>query len=349
MLQSAFKISTSLQYGMLTGIQRVAKENIFSGLNNLDVCTVVDKSYHQYFGFTEEETKKTLEYYDLKLNEDVKEMYDRYHFSDLDIYNPWSIINYVKNKKIVPYWLNTSINQMIRHVMKQIDQGFNHEYERLIKQGYLDTEVIMETSFYEEPSLSSLWGLFVNAGYLTIDKILKQEENYYRITIPNKEVRNEFISLTEYYCNMENTSLSKMFRALIQCQKDDFINEYSKLLLIPSYHDLITENSYHMFLLGASLLLMNHYKIISNPEEGTERCDLILESLHNQTSFVIEFKYLKSVKENVNRELEELANEAVQQIIDQQYAFSLNRPIVYIGLAHYHKQVKMKWLEQGYM
>ena len=112
---------TSLQHAMLTGIQRVAKENIFSDLNNLVVCTVKDREYAQYFGFTEEETKTMLEYYGLELNEEVKAMYNGYRFGDEEIYNPWSVLNYASRRALEPYWVNTSSNKMIRKAMEGRD------------------------------------------------------------------------------------------------------------------------------------------------------------------------------------------------------------------------------------
>lgn len=114
LLHNTLKTSLSLQYAMLTGIQRVAKENIFSNLNNLVVCTVNDREYSEYFGFTEKETKELLNYYDLELNEKVKNMYDGYRFGNYDIYNPWSIINYANRKELQSYWVNTSSNSMIK-------------------------------------------------------------------------------------------------------------------------------------------------------------------------------------------------------------------------------------------
>ncbi|WP_289420676.1 AAA family ATPase, partial [Thomasclavelia cocleata] len=133
MLHNALKTSTSLQYAMMTGIQRVAKENIFSDLNNLVVCTVKDPEYAQYFGFTEEETKEALEYYDMSLNSEVKSMYNGYHFGNNEIYNPWSVLNYASRKVLEPYWINTSSNEMIRKAMESSDDAFNRGYEELIQ------------------------------------------------------------------------------------------------------------------------------------------------------------------------------------------------------------------------
>ncbi|WP_211283592.1 AAA family ATPase [Thomasclavelia cocleata] len=174
-LHNALKTSTSLQYAMMTGIQRVAKENIFSDLNNLVVCTVKDPEYAQYFGFTEEETKEALEYYDMSLNSEVKSMFNGYHFGNNEIYDPWSVLNYASRKVLEPYWINTSSNEMIKKAMESSDDAFNRGYEELIQTGKLETLVRMETSFFEMNSTSSLWGLLVNAGYLTISKIISNQ------------------------------------------------------------------------------------------------------------------------------------------------------------------------------
>ncbi|WP_296877809.1 AAA family ATPase, partial [Thomasclavelia sp.] len=188
MLHNALKTSDSIEYAMLTGIQRVAKENIFSDLNNPLVCTVTEESYSQYFGFNEDEVKELLSYYGLELNEQVKEMYDGYHIGDNEIYNPWSLINYAKSRKLEPYWVNTSANNMIRYALEKAKHDFFKEYEELIEKGYLDTWVVLETSFYEVSTTPCLWGLFINAGYLTIVETMDETSGYYKIKVPNKEV-----------------------------------------------------------------------------------------------------------------------------------------------------------------
>ena len=199
LLHNALKASTSLQHAMLTGIQRVAKENIFSDLNNLVVCTVKDREYAQYFGFTEEETKTMLEYYGLELNEEVKAMYNGYRFGDEEIYNPWSVLNYADTGELRPYWVNTSSNKMIRKAMEGRDLTFARGYEKLIETGRLETLVRMETSFFEVSSTDSLWGLFVNAGYLTIERVISHLDGLYVLRIPDQEVQREFQELTACY------------------------------------------------------------------------------------------------------------------------------------------------------
>lgn len=204
LLHNSLKTSTSLKYAMLTGIQRVAKENIFSDLNNLDVYTVIDNDYGEYFGFSIEETKELLEYYDLELDEEVKEMYDGYKMGDKEIYNPWSILNYARRKVLVPYWVNTSANTMLKQAIEKADYDFKKQYEKLIKNNYLETRVVLQTSFYEVANTPNLWGMFVSAGYLTVVKAIDPKKEKFRIAIPNYEVRREFIRLTEHQLGMNN-------------------------------------------------------------------------------------------------------------------------------------------------
>ena len=346
LLHNSLKTSNSLKYAFITGIQRVAKENIFSDLNNLVVCDVTDKRYAAYFGFDSDETKKLLEYYGLQLNDEVKEMYDGYHIGNRDIYNPWSLLNYVDTKELTSYWVNTSANTMIKTALKQANYTFKNQYDKLIKDGKLDTYVSMQTSFFEEADNSTLWGLFVNAGYLTVTKEINLLKSKYRIEIPNKEVKQEFIKLTEYQLGLSSGTLDTVTESLTKEDQETFIESYQEILMIPSYHDLQKENSYHMMMLGMCLCLNKDYDIISNREEGKGRDDLILKAKdEKKTSFVLEFKYLKEDKKNIEEKLEKLANEAIQQIKDNKYDYGLKGKVIYIGLAHHGKDVSIKWVE----
>ena len=340
LLHNALKTSTSLHYAMMTGIQRVAKENIFSDLNNLVVCTVKDPEYSQYFGFTEEETKQTLEYYDLSLNDEVKSMYDGYHFGEHDIYNPWSILNYASRKVLEPYWVNTSSNTMIKKAISSSDEAFERDYEELIRNGKLETTVKMDTSFFEVNNTENLWGLLVNAGYLTLHKTISIQDSLYIIKIPNQEVQLEFRKLTAYHLKATETDLTVLFNSLKRCKKEDFEDRYRKILLtLPSYHDLKDENSYHMMLLGMCAWLSNEYEVISNREVGKGRCDIILKSKKNQISYILEFKYTN----DSSVDLKQLAKSAIDQIDSRRYDSELSGTVIRIGLAHYQKNVEIEW------
>ena len=340
LLHNALKTSTSLHYAMMTGIQRVAKEIIFSDLNNLVVCTVKDPEYSQYFGFTEEETKQTLEYYDLSLNDEVKSMYDGYHFGEHDIYNPWSILNYASRKVLEPYWVNTSSNTMIKKAISSSDEAFERGYEELIRNGKLETTVKMDTSFFEVNNTENLWGLLVNAGYLTLHKTISIQDSLYIIKIPNQEVQLEFRKLTAYHLKATETDLTVLFNSLKRCKKEDFEDRYRKILLtLPSYHDLKDENSYHMMLLGMCAWLSNEYEVISNREVGKGRCDIILKSKKNQISYILEFKYTN----DSSVDLKQLAKSAIDQINSRRYDSELSGTVIRIGLAHYQKNVEIEW------
>lgn len=340
LLHNALKTSTSLHYAMMTGIQRVAKENIFSDLNNLVVCTVKDPEYSQYFGFTEEETKQTLEYYDLSLNDEVKSMYDGYHFGEHDIYNPWSILNYASRKVLEPYWVNTSSNTMIKKAISSSDEAFERGYEELIRNGKLETTVKMDTSFFEVNNIENLWGLLVNAGYLTLHKTISIQDSLYIIKIPNQEVQLEFRKLTAYHLKATETDLTVLFNSLKRCRKEDFEDRYRKILLtLPSYHDLKDENSYHMMLLGMCAWLSSEYEVISNREVGKGRCDIILKSKKNQISYILEFKYTN----DSSVDLKQLAKSAIDQINSRRYDSDLSGTVIRIGLAHYQKNVEIEW------
>ena len=346
LLRSSLKNSEDLKYAFITGIQRVAKENIFSDLNNLDVYTVCDREYSEYFGFDSDETKKLLEYYGLELNNEMKEMYDGYHIGNQDIYNPWSIMNYAKRKKLISYWVNTSANSMIKTALKQANYTFKNQYDKLIKDGKLDTYVSMQTSFFEEADNSTLWGLFVNAGYLTVTKEIDLLKGKYRIEIPNKEVKQEFIKLTEYQLGLSSGTLDTVTESLAKEDQETFLESYQEILMVPSYHDLQKENSYHMMMLGMCLCLNKDYEIISNREVGKGRDDLILKAKdEKKTSFVLEFKYLKEDKKDLEKALDELSNKAIQQIKDNKYDYGLKGKVIYIVLAHHGKDVSIKWVE----
>ena len=346
LLHNSLKTSNSLKYAFITGIQRVAKENIFSDLNNLVVCDVTDQRYASYFGFDNDETRELLEYYGLQLNNEVKEMYDGYHIGNQDIYNPWSLLNYVDTKELTSYWVNTSANSMIKTALKQANYTFKNQYDKLIKDGKLDTYVSMQTSFFEEADNSTLWGLFVNAGYLTVTKEIDLLKGKYCIEIPNKEVKQEFIKLTEYQLGLSSGTLDTVTESLAKEDQETFLESYQEILMVPSYHDLQKENSYHMMMLGMCLCLDKYYEIISNREVGKGRDDLILKAKdEKKTSFVLEFKYLKEDKKDLEKALDELSNKAIQQIKDNKYDYGLKGKVIYIGLAHHGKDVSVKWVE----
>lgn len=197
MLSSALKGSSSLEKAVLTGIQRVAKENIFSGLNNLIVCTIADPDYDDCFGFTEDEVKELLAYCGMEFTESIREMYDGYRIGKADVYNPWSVSCYAARRELQSYWVNTSENSILKDALGERGRSFAEDYDKLIEQGAVEAEVELSAAYYEKPGDAALWGLLINAGMLTISE--KIDENRYRLRVPNQEVWKAFGELTSYY------------------------------------------------------------------------------------------------------------------------------------------------------
>jgi len=167
-LTHALKGNPYLGQALLTGIQCVVKESIYSKLNNIIVYNVLDSHYSPYFGLTADETMKLLEYYHLELTEAVKKRYDGYLFGGIEMFNPWSILSYANEKVLKNYWLKTSTNALIKESVLEANKQFHRSFERLIKSGQVNVTLNLEASFAELPQNDTLWGLFVNAGYLTV-------------------------------------------------------------------------------------------------------------------------------------------------------------------------------------
>lgn len=201
---SALKDNPHLKKGILTGIQRVAKENIFSGLNNLSVLSVRETDYSQYFGMTPQETEDLLNYYELELTQEVTEMYNGYNFGEQQIYNPWSITNYAKNKKLCSYWVNTSSNILIRKLIREANVNFKKDFETLIL--HQDVLIAMDTltCFWEMQQAETLWGLLLNSGYITTK--IETKGGIHVVRIPNREVSSEFQKIVSEYTKIEETS-----------------------------------------------------------------------------------------------------------------------------------------------
>jgi hypothetical protein len=322
-----------LDRAVLTGIQRVAKESIFSRLNNLRVYTVLSDRYAGYFGLTGEETKRLLSDYDLTLSEDVKRQYNGYLFGRQEIYNPWSILNYADSGALQPYWINTSTNALIRESLAGADESFTKEYHKLLEHGSTEVSLKLETSFFELQNAQSLWGLLVNAGYLTVIKSSESGDEAV-VKIPNGEVRSEFLDIVSSTGHLGDGKLSIMFRRLSKQDMEGFLELYRQMVLSStSYHDA-KENAYHMLFLGMCLSLTGLYKVTSNLESGEGRSDIRLESLTpDRVHIIIEFKQ----GENVAK----LKEEALLQIMDKQYYAGLKGEVLCLGVAHDKKKCEI--------
>lgn len=331
---SALKDNVHLKRGIVTGIQRVAKENIFSGLNNLTVITVKDWKYRQYFGFTPEETGKILSYYGLELTEDVKQMYNGYNFGGQQIYNPWSILNYADKKQLFPSWINSSSNALIRSLIREAGRDFKDDFELLIAEKEVVTTVDVYTSFWEMKQTETLWGLLLNAGYITLKDTNTQMTS--TIVIPNLEVKSEFRRIVGEYTQIGESSLGRMFSFLVEAfDLRRFKQTYENIILRnTSFYDA-KENAYHMLFLGMSIYLDGYYDVKSNIETGKGRSDIVLKSMNpsKHPHVLIEFKQ--------GEDVEQLAKEALEQIKGKRYDVDLQGKTILLGIAHNKKECEI--------
>ena len=349
---SALKTNDSLKYGILTGITRIIKEGIFSGLNNLKVDTILNKKYSEYFGLLESEVIKMLDYFEMKYKiEEVKEWYNGYIFGDKRVYNPWSIINYVDNGEIKAYWANVSGNTLLENMLDQAREDVYTDLKR-----FTDGESI-EKYISDGTTIKSLlsnddeiWQLFLYSGYLTkakeqieIDET-SEYTNIYNLKIPNKEIRKYFgnMFLNRFFGTELKTSI------LIKALESGDIKKFEKTLgeimvNMLSHFDLDSEMEkiYQVFMIGLVGFLMGKYEIISNNESGYGRYDLAMIPIKsNEKAYLMEFKISKTEKGMTLK-----AEEALKQIDEKKYDTRLKargiKNILKIGIAFYGKKVKV--------
>lgn len=352
LFESALKTNDSLEFAVITGCLRISKESIFTGLNNLAINSILNVDYSEYFGFTQNEVEQMLEDYDLshKVSE-VKEWYDGYLFGKTEVYNPWSVINYVRalisdpDAFPKPYWSNTSSNSIIRELIEEADSVMKQEIEGLLAGGTIE-KPIHEDITYEDihKTQDNLWNFLFFTGYLKKVKERFEEENIYlTLTIPNKEVAGIYRNtILEWFDKrLKTTDLNNLHKAILEGDCEAFENEVSELLLETiSFYDY-AENYYHGFLCGL-LKGCNHYTVISNRESGNGRPDILFKHLSVRGQAVI--MELKVVKE-FDR-MESGCDEALKQIEEQNYAAVLYkegyRQIRKYGVCFYRKECMVK-------
>jgi len=332
-LTMTLKGNPHLGQALLTGIQRVAKESIFSKLNNIVVYNVLDEKYAPYFGLTTAETRELLVHYDLELTDEVRLRYDGYLFGEIEMYNPWSILSYANKKRLQNYWLKTSTNALIKESVLEAQEDFHWSFENLIKNGEVEVTLNLEASFAELPRTDTLWGLFVNAGYLTVTSE-DYDLNSFTVKIPNTEIKTEFQEIVGAYTKISSQLFTEMLRSLTRGQMTEFMKVYEKLVLeSTSFHD-VKENAYHMLMLGMVMNLQELYEIKSNIESGHGRSDIIMKSKDKKRPhIVIEFKQGKDV--------EVLKYEALKQIHENKYYSGLEGEILLVGIAHDIKKCQL--------
>ena len=331
---SAMKGNPALGQALLTGVQRVAKESIFSQFNNARVYTVLHKQYASYFGLTASETETLLKDYGLALDEEVRKKYDGYRFGGIEMYNPWSILNYADIGSLDNYWINTSSNYLIRKALGMADRRFWEDFDQLAGGAEISVWLTLETSYVERDSNYSLWGLLVNSGYLTA--LRRVDSNTAVIKIPNDEVMSEFQVLIAEISGVDGLDLQQMLSCLLKNDMKRFFELYQNIVIsCTSYMDA-RENAYHMLFLGMCIALRGAYKVTSNIEAGYGRSDVTLEALTgDKPSIIVEFKQ--------GDDIDHLKEKALEQILDNKYYVGLKGDIICVGLAHDKKRCGMAY------
>ena len=335
LLNSTFKTNPYLERAIMTGITRVSKESIFSDLNNLEVVTTTSKKYEDKFGFTQEEVIKALKEYDLEdKKEEVKLWYDGFCFGEAkEIYNPWSIINYLDKKEVAPYWANTSSNSLIGKLIREGNTQVKESFELLLNGKEIVTE-LDEQIVYDQLDLeeTAIWSLLLASGYLKVEEKIRDDSDYlnwkqlYRLKLTNFEVKVMFAHMVKNWFSKTGGDYNAFIKAMLN---DDIeaMNAYMNRISmrIFSYFDvgkksskmLEPERFYHGFVLGLLVELMDRYEIKSNRESGFGRYDVMLRPRNvKDKAIIMEFKVISPKKE---KSLEETAQNALEQIKEKNY------------------------------
>ena len=346
---SALKTNDSLKYGILTGITRIIKEGIFSGLNNLKVDTILDKRYAEYFGILENEVIEMLDYFEIEYKmEEVRTWYNGYIFGDSKVYNPWSIVNFVDNQEIKAYWANISGNTLLENMMDHAEESVYADLKKFTEGESIEKYISDGTTIKSLLSSNDeIWQLFLYSGYLTkSDEQTERTEskNTYNLKIPNREIRSYFgdLFLNRFFGTEVKTNI------LIKALENGDIKKFEKtlgeiMINMLSHFDLDSEMEkiYQVFMIGLVGFLMGRYEIISNNESGYGRYDLAMIPIKsNEKAYLMEFKISKTEKG-----MSAKAQEVLKQIDEKKYDTRLKargiKNILKIGIAFYGKSVKV--------
>ena len=342
---TVLKDNSYLQMGVLTGIIRVIKAGIFSDLNNLRTYTILSEMYTDSYGLTEEEVEKSLKDYGIEQEiSNVKDWYDGYKFGDSEVYNPWSILNFLQYKELRAYWVDTSGNDLIKDVLKNITKNTIEALERLFNGEGLKQNISGTSDLSKLLSEDELWELMLFSGYLTVEE--KIDHKNYILRLPNKEIKELFRDtfLEKYFGR--GSKLLYLMEALTENRIDEYEERLQEILLTSvSYNDTKKGNEafYHGLIMGMGLYLEGEYITKSNIESGLGRYDFVIESKNKtKRAYIMEFKSTDNIEK-----LEEVSKEALEQIENKKYDVSLKqngvKDITYMGIAFCGKQIKISY------
>lgn len=336
LFNAAFKTNPYLERAIMTGITRVSKESIFSDLNNLEVVTTTSQKYADCFGFTEQEVFEALDEFDLSDKKgEVKHWYDGFTFGSFsDIYNPWSIINYLDKKQFRPYWANTSSNSLVGKLIKEGSPDIKKTMEDLIEGKSLTAEIDEQVVFNQlGQKESAIWSLLLASGYLKVKNYVFDDVRdgfVYEMVLTNREVLFMFRNMIKDWFSQYTSDYNEFIKALLQ-DDTDAMNTYMNRVALQTFSYFDTgshpseytepERFYHGLVLGVMVDLRERYSILSNRESGFGRYDVILEPKNRKDdAIILEFKVYNEKRE---KSLEDTVSAALEQIEEKQYATDL--------------------------
>lgn len=352
LFESALKSNPYLEFAVITGCLRITKESIFTGLNNLEIFSILNAGYDEYFGFTQPEVDEMLVYYQRESSKDqIRAWYNGYRFGNTEVYNPWSVIKYVKALYMdsdsfpSPYWANTSSNSIVKTLIERASLSVKNDIENLIHGGTIEKPV-HEDITYEDIGQSddNLWSFLLFTGYLSANESrIDGEERYVTMSIPNGEVRYIYNNtiLNWFRDKIKSKDLSGFYQAIIEGQTETVQNDLSKLLMDSISFLDSKEAFYHGFLLGV-LGNMDDFLVKSNRESGQGRYDILVRSLDVTVPAVIfELKVSDAFKN-----MDETCDLALRQIAEKKYDAWLPEEgytqVLFYGIAFFKKQCRVK-------
>ena len=329
LFNNTFKTNPYLERAVMTGITRVSKESLFSDLNNLKVVTMTSNNYASCFGFTEKEVFDAMDEFGMTNKEEVKQWYDGFTIGNLtDIYNPWSIINFLDEGRLKTFWANTSSNGLVSNLLRKGSREIKMQFEDLLRgdsiKSELDEEVVFFQLFWDE---NSIWSLLVASGYLKVISII---DDIYELKLTNYEVKRTFYKMVKTWFRQDSADYNDFVRALLSGNVKE-MNAYMNRVLFNMMSSFdggkrpseftVPERFYHGFVLGLLVGLAERYMVVSNRESGFGRYDVMLQPLDEKDDgIILEFKVYDSQEES---SLEETVQAALNQIEEKQYEQTL--------------------------
>lgn len=353
MLKQSLKTKDNLYMAVLTGCLRIARESIFTGLNNFNIFSITDQYFDEYFGFTDKEVKEILQYYKVpEAFEQTKKWYDGYRFGNTDIYCPWDVINHCRALKVEPdatpqpYWINTSGNYIVKRFIEKANQQTRREIEQLIEGKAIQKEIRLELTYNElDSTIENLWSVLFATGYLTQQG--KPQGRTYSLIIPNESIRQIFIEqIQEWFketTRKDENRLKDFCKAFeegnAEAIEEQFNNYLMKTISIRDTFTTKKENFYHGVLLGLLSYDPDWY-ITSNQESGDGYSDIMIEAEQARIGIIIEVKYAENIKT-----LDKACQKALKQIKEKNYDQKLEEEgyetILNYGIACYKKRCKV--------